>query len=247
MSSRLTSMSVPRPIAIIALLLLSCTGWKDPPQVGAPSPDLPLAPSPDLPPAPSSYTPPSPVELAHTPPNPTPPAPATFRVAIASAHLLTDCPDPAPLPDPARLSDPEHAGPRPPQMRGDSTDEQRFACSQSSVQLAIRSDIAAPFRVEAVRIIDARSDKVTATALVRSPNVWSPEGIYRAWDEHLPAGLDLKVSYKLGDPLSLPAGTPTSFRSYGTLVLEMDVSVGGHRRTLRSAEFAPPPAQIMVT
>jgi hypothetical protein len=222
------SMSLPR-LAVVAVLLSSCAAWDTtnqhtpPPPAEGPTPSH-VAPN-------VAYTPPPPV--GPTAPLPEPPH-VEIKVAIASVQLIEDCPDPAPAAAQEMSAKQSVA-------RGDVADGgSRFdrSCTQSTVQLALRSDVQGPFRVEAVRVLDAKTQRPVGTTSLRGPTRWRAEdGMYMPWDERVDVKSELKISYKLG----------AFDRVGGPYVLELEVSVDGHRQTIRSPEFIDEPPHMMVT
>lgn len=191
---------------VVVLLLAACAAW----DTSSPN----QGPPPGETPTPSShYAPPPPAR----PGDPTDPEPE-IRVAIASVQLLDDCPEP----------EAERA------ERSERDEAKRSGnwCSQSTVQLAVGSDRAGPFRIEAVRVLDAQT-RVAGSSRLRAPTRWDQQGgSYLPWDERVAAGGDMKISYKLG---VLDLTSPGSVG--GPFMLELDVSVGGVRRTVRSPQF----------
>jgi hypothetical protein len=252
-----------RLVPVLALLLASCAAWE------SSSPDY--TPPPVDGPAPSHYAPPppgDPREPTEVPPIVAPPA-TNAKVAIASVQLLEDCPDPVPAAAAPSPSMPAAAGVTAPSVRqqseqkpqssmqkrsaGDTADGAPFRrmCSQSTVQLSVSCDVAGQFRIEAVRVLAARSGKVAGPAKLRLPTTWSDaNGTYAPWDERTVAGSELKISYKLGDPdfSQASALVGDDFNTFGgPFILELDVSVDGKRQTIRSAEFTREPPHVMVT
>lgn len=209
-------MSLSRLVPFVALLLAACAGWEAPAPAYAPPPPVEG-------PTPSHYAPPPPVD---TPPSrPDQPA-GEIQVAIASVQLFENCPDP-----------PE---------ADDAAEHKRSAgyvphCSQSTVQLAVRSDRAGRFRVEAVRVLDGVRGEVAGSSTLRAPTQWRVDGgAYTPWDQQVAAGKDLQISYKLGDLELSQAGrlAGPQFDVYsGPFVLELDVAIDGRRRTIRSSAF----------
>jgi hypothetical protein len=204
---------------VVVLLLAACAAWDtSSPNQGPPPADTPT-PS-------SRYAPPPPAR----PGDPGDPEPE-IRVAIASVQLLDDCPEPE-AERAARADNDEEA-----KRSGDA----RSWCSQSTVQMALGSDRAGPFRIEAVRVLDGAKARVAGSSRLRAPTRWDPQNAsYLPWDEQIAAGGDLKISYKLG-LLDLSGAGPlvgSDFNVFsGPFVLELDVSVGGVRRTVRSPQF----------
>lgn len=251
-----SSMSVSRRTTVagvVAVLLTACAAWETPPSEAPPPADTPV-PS-------SHYAPPPPVN-----PNPNPdPAPlpeaqkVEITAAIASVQLIEDCPDPAPAAAPSagvtdstleRSSQPKPvaAGRARPGASGDGSSF-RQPCSQSMVQLALRSDVPGSFRIDAVRVIDPKTQKVAGTSKLRAPTRWD-DGTYGPWDGRVVVKTDLKISYKLGElDLSRAAEqVGPEFNTFGgPFILELDVAVDGHRQTIRSSEFYREPPHMVVT
>ncbi len=213
-------MSSPRLAGLIALLFAACAPWEStsPTYVAPPARD----------PTPSPYAPPPPGD-----PYPRPDAPAdASRVAIAAVQLFSNCPDP-----PEVAAEEERAADQQSRKPGYAP-----SCSQSTVQLALHSDRGGAFRVEAVRVLDAARQRVAGSSTLRKPTLWSAAAsTYLRWDERIPAGTELQISYKLGE-LDLTAGQKLAgpdFDVYmGPFLLELDVSIDGQRRTIRSPAFA---------
>lgn len=231
------------------MLLTACAAWETPPSEAPPPADAPV-PS-------SHYAPPPPVN-----PNPDPaplpePQTASITAAIASVQLIEDCPDPAPAPAAGGVAKPTVDAasemPRASQMKrgpsGDSNGTWQRPCSQSMVQLALRSDVAGTFRIDAVRVIDPKTQKVAGTGKLRAPTRWD-DGTYAPWDGRVVVKTDLKISYKFAEPdLSRAAEqVGPDFNTYGgPFILELDVAVDGHRQTIRSSEFYREPPHMVVT
>lgn len=239
----LAPMSAPRLLSLAVLLVAACAAW----ETSSPSYTAPPVESP----TPSHYAPPPPVDPQAPSSQPEAPLPVAVKVAIASVQLLEDCPDPAPTPAasasaeaPARMSQAKRAP-------GAGDVAQRRRCSQSTVQLSVRSDAAGQLRIEGVRVLDANSKRIVGPAQLRGPTRWSEaDGIYTPWDERTVAGTELRISYKLGDPDMSRAAelVGPEFNTYvGPFLLELDVSIDGHRQTIRSPEFTREPVHVMVT
>lgn len=238
-------MSTPRLAPLVLLLLSACAGWDS----ATPS----YAPPPVEGPTPSHYVPPQPVDPtgAEAPP---PEAPARdFRVAVASVQLRSDCPDPAEAEAPAAsASAASELPPGPGSSKARSMrpgDSDRHMCTQSMVQLAVSSEFAGQFRVEAVRVLDPATRRVAGSSTLRLPTQWTA-GSYTPWDARVVPGVELKISYKLGNldlsrasELVGPAFNPFG----GPYILELDVAIDGVRKTILSPEFRHEPADIMVT
>ena len=234
-------MFTPRLAPLVLLLLAACAGWDS----ATPS----YAPPPVDNPTPSHYVPPQPVEPtgAETPP---PAAPARdFRVAVASVQLRSDCPEPAEAASPSAASQlppgPASAGER--SMRPGDSD--RHMCTQSMVQLAVNSEFAGQFRVEAVRVLDPATRRVAGTSTLRLPTQWTA-GSYAPWDARVVPGVELNISYKLGalDLSRASEQVGPAFSTFGgPFMPEIDIAIDGERKTIQSPEFRREPEHIMVT
>lgn len=232
------SMSMPRLASVVAVLLTACAGWESNPESAPPPPaeaPVPSHVSPDAAPP--------------TAPLPEPPH-VEIKVGIASVQLLEDCPDPAPA---AAQAQGVAAPAKPTEARGKMAEGESFRrmCAQSTVQLALRSDLTGPFRVEAVRVLDAKSLRPAGTSTLRAPTRWSEaDGTYAPWDARVDVKTEQKISYKLGE-LDLSRASELigpDFNTFaGPFVLELEVSVDGHRQTVRSPEFTREPPHVMVT
>jgi hypothetical protein len=112
--------------------------------------------------------------------------------------------------------------------RGDSN---RSWCAQSTVQMVIDSAVAGRFTVEAVRVFDSVGGALVGTTRLRKPTTWTTgSSVYTPWDEQVTAGQNVQVSYLLGEPAWTASAT--------WYVLELEVSIGGRRVTLRLPQFA---------
>ncbi len=243
-----------RRLASIAFLLLSaCAGWDSSTPAYAQPPVANPTPSHHAPLAPVVVTSQPSVE----PEPPEPEAPPVIEkgdmVAIASVMLLDDCPEPpaAPSAAPGAASrSGETAESRSPQKGPVRDNSSR--CSQSTVQIAVRSDRPGTFRIHAIRVLDATSERVAGTTTLRQPSRWNDaDGTYTPqWDERVVPGPALQIIYKLG-PLDLSKankrGTPTVDIFHGPFMLELDVSIDGRRRKVRSSEFGREDEHMMVT
>ena len=235
-------MSVARLAPALVLLFTACAAWDSASPTYAAPPDETPTPSRPAP----EYTPPPPVEPGD--PVTTPPeAPrGAERAAIASVQLLENCPDPADESAPAAASTMTRGAAAP-----NSKAPFRQPCSQSTVQLAVHSDRVGAFRVTAVRVLDAASLKAAGTSTLRAPTRFGADtGTYTPWDERVAPGKDMTISYKLGElDLSRAAElVGPEFDSYmGPFILELDVTIGGRRQTIRSPEFRREPIHVMVT
>lgn len=204
---------------------------------------------------------------------PEPPKPEPVTVAVASVQLIQDCPDPAAEATPAAGDVPAAAAaadaiPAQPAPGAAQQASARMApgaagkmapggtwtppCTQSTMQLALRNPGKqdATLRVEAVRLVDLGSKKVLGPVAVRKPSVWSADGTYRAWDEKVPVGVDLKIGYRLGEPdwAQVEKALGWGVNLYALpFVLEVDVSIDGTRQTVRSPEFVREQVHMIAT
>lgn len=250
-----------RSVSVLALLLTACAAWETTTPSYTPPPAESPAPSHYAPPPPQDPEPqPEPIAEPEPTPTPTPePTPIVtspvtkLQAAIASVQLLEDCPEPAPEPAQALVTE----APGAPAMGQSSRMERpggeyRRMCSQSTVQLSVQADGVQPFKIVAVRVLAANGKKVVGSTKLRAPTTWDDAtGTYGEWQEYTAAGKDLKVSYKMGDLEFTPAAEKLSgvrFNTYsGPFLLEIEVSAGGRRKTVRSPEFTREPPHLMVT
>jgi hypothetical protein len=166
------------------------------------------------------------------------------RATIASVQLVEDCPDP----DAGTTSNPAAA--RPPveerakrASRGDDDDgtSLRPPCTQSTMQLSLAHEGAAPLSVEVRTIRLMRGTQVLGTIAARKPSKWSDSGVYDPWDERVPVGSAITVSYRLAEPDwtkvqdTLGVGVDVYAQRYE---LEVDLTVGPENLTVRSPEFS---------
>lgn len=185
------------------------------------------------------------------------------KVSVSSVQMIQDCPaqdDPMPgdsgksasaTAAPAAMKPPaldqERAAPGE-AMVGDSMEPFHQPCTQSTMQLAIKSEGAtsASFAIAAVRIF--ADDKQVATIDARAPSAWVDSG-YRPWDERLDAHAEIKASYKLSVPdwyeVEKKLGGNSSIGKM--FVLEVDVMVDGRRQTIRSSAFPREEPHVVVT
>jgi hypothetical protein len=163
-----------------------------------------------------------------------------LRATIASVQIAEDCPDrdePAAAGKVSQAASMERArGPA-----GDSAEGWSPPCSQSTMQLTLAHDgkQALPIEVKAVRLTAAGTGALLGTAPFRKPTRWTDDGRYDAWDQSIAPGVELKVSYKLGEPdWSLVAKALGNDDTYGQrFVLEVDLAFAGRSITVRSPEF----------
>ncbi|HET6585637.1 MAG TPA: hypothetical protein VFG69_19390 [Nannocystaceae bacterium] len=163
-----------------------------------------------------------------------------LRATIASAQLLEDCPDA----QAAQARSSEYAKEAHPSPR---------TCTQSTMQLSLAHDGSDPQRVEiaAIRLLTADGKDTLATLSSREPSKWSDAGGYGAWDERVPVGAEIKVSYEITPPnwaqvqQKLGRGRGDTFDE--RYIVEVDVKMGGKITTVRSAELGREHEEVMVT
>jgi len=106
-------------------------------------------------------------------------------------------------------------------------------CRQSSMQLSFNSlgTSSETVTIVAVRLVDPQTGNVVSHLTSREPQQWSGNQ-YIEWDEKVPAGLALKVTYKLSAPTYGATGVGR-FAGPQTYRVEVDVSVNGVISTLQ--------------
>jgi hypothetical protein len=203
-------------------------------------------------------------------PDPTPETPEApkiaLRGAIASVSLIQNCADDEPHhPPPPPAADVQAK--QPPADEDISASAARLApgasafpghdgrfhrpCTQSFMQLTLSHDArdAQKIQIAAVRLTAAGTGVKLGPVPHRAPTHWDASGRYVAWDESIPAGQELKASYKLGEPdwsaIAKAVGNEDTFSP--RYVLEVDVVIGGRTITLRSNDFQREHAHVIVT
>ena len=167
------------------------------------------------------------------------------KVSISSVQMISDCPDK----EDASVAAGAAMQPPADQARGDSLVAFEQPCTQSNVQLSLRSEESAPlsFAVRSVRLLSADGVQV-ATLKSRGPSVWVVDG-YHPWDERLVPKTDVKASYKLSVPdwyeVDKKLGMDSSVGKM--FLLEIEVSVDGKSQTLRSTPFPREEDHVIVT
>lgn len=179
-----------------------------------------------------------------------------LRATIASVQLIQDCPDPEPAAVNNETAKPSAAMPMRDEARGSGVGggggSFQQPCTQSTMQLSLKHDASDAQRVEvvAVRLLVAGKSESLGTLPARKPSKWSESGAYDAWDERVPVGSEIKVSYRLGEPdwskvqEELGEGQDPYGQRY---ILEVDLKIGGTTTTVRSPEFARERPEVMVT
>ena len=189
-----------------------------------------------------------------------------LRATIASVQMIQDCPDPQSEPSspavgasaakdeaamqaPASESEP---APGAAARMADSLHGGGFQqpCTQSTMQLSLAHDAADAQRIEVVAVRLMRGTDVLGKIAARKPSKWNDSGMYDAWDERVPVGSEIKVSYRIGEPdwskvqEQLGAGVDVYSQRY---VLEVDLKMGGTTLTVRSPEFSREYPHVVVT
>jgi type IV secretory pathway VirB10-like protein len=212
---------------------------------------------------PSKPTTPEPIP--ETPPTPEAPKVA-LRGAIASVSLIQNCSDDEPQQPPPPAAD-KDAAVEPPADEGTAAAEQRIApgasakpgggggfhqpCTQSFMQLTLSHDAKEAQKIEiaAVRLTAEGTGTKLGPVPFRGPTRWDEAGRYVAWDQSIPAGQELKASYKLGDvdwyAIGKAVGNEDTYAP--RYVLEVDVVIDGRTITLRSNGFQREHAHVIVT
>ncbi len=115
-------------------------------------------------------------------------------------------------------------------------------CRQTAMQLRFvvgTGDTPVRVDVVSVRLRDAQTNDLLDTLTAREPSRWDDvSGTYRAWDQNLVPGSNLRASWKLSAPgwdRVYGAGGRT-FRT--PLRLEVVLRIDGVERTLRSGELS---------
>lgn len=242
-------MSGLRLVPWFALVVVACASWEGPEPTPSPPPNGDGV-------SPSHYAPPPPGDPRATPPTDTPAS--SVKVAIASVQLIEDCADPVAAPAAGAMAPSAARSMQKPTVSSQAGDSAipgatwQQPCTQSMVQLAISGELRGPgvFKIEAVRVLDAASQKVAGPAKLRGPTEWTDGAGYAPWDERVRTKTEQKVSYKLGNPdLSRASETvgPGFTAWAGPFVLELEVSIDGARQTIRSSEFSQEPPHMVVT
>ena len=156
-----------------------------------------------------------------------PPAAApNVEVVMTAITLADECGGaPASLPAPQlgkkALSEVE--------TKADKSVKHKRACEQTSLQLSIRAEpgtAPAQLSIKVVEIFDERGRSL-GVLKTSAPNVWQPDaGVYGPWDEKVPAGSKLSVTYSMTQPVW------AADRFDKTYTVKAVVSVGGIDRPL---------------
>ncbi len=180
------------------------------------------------------------------PTSPTTPA-VQLRGAVSSVNLVDDCPEPETPAIPAEQAAKPSADVAPgAALYGEPGPGFGPGCTQSTVQLTLAHDgrTTLPIAIAEVRVV--ASGKAVGKVSVRAPQRWEADGRYSAWDQTIPAGSEVKASYRVGLPdWKAPEVAPDG---YGRdLVLEVDVVFEGRTITLRSSTFQRERPHVVVT
>jgi hypothetical protein len=168
------------------------------------------------------------------------------KVSISSVQMISDCRDKE---DASVAAGAAMQPPADEAQKGDSLVAFEQPCTQSNMQLSLRSEESAPlsFTVRSVKLLSADGVQV-ATLQSRGPSVWVVDG-YHPWDERLVPKTDVKASYKLSVPdwyeVDKKLGMDSSVGKM--FLLEIEVSVDGKSQTLRSAPFPREEDHVVVT
>jgi hypothetical protein len=184
-------------------------------------------------PAPGVAGPPPPA------PAPTPtPAPTAVQVELTAVTLADDCGGTPPRTAPAIKATPKAAKS---DMAHPRAREAR-RCEQTSMQLAITTPDASRISVKSVELFDEAGTSL-GTLAASKPTRWSVDrSIYEPWNEVLPAGTAVNVSYVLERPDWARIGN----RWNQTFTLKTVLTVGGSDReaqkkvTLEALATLPP-------
>lgn len=170
-------------------------------------------------PPPAKTTPPTPTPT----PTKAPPAKAQVGVELTAVTLADDCGGTAPYTAPDTKTKAKSA------LKSDAARGARAKrrCEQTSMQLAITSTAAASIKVKSVELFDDAGKSLGKLAPSK-PTRWSlDQGRYETWDEMVPAGTPLNVSYVLQQPAWDRIGN----RWNRTYTLKTVVTIGGVDRS----------------
>lgn len=254
---------------LLSLALAPACGTQEAAKDGSPTKDAPDGPRTSAAPADGGKA-----EGAEDGEPPPPPARKT-SVSIASVQMIQNCPDPPKPAEPAKptppaASDtPAAAEPMPPEpptpgamdesmaakvapgaaMRGGGGGSFQQPCTQSTMQLALKTDGLAPADVEIAKVRLLHPDTAEALADIdaRAPMIWT-KGTYTPWGQKLAPGPEAKVSYKLSVPNWVLVERKLGKGSYGQMfVLEVSVVVAGETIVVKSPSFPREEPHVIVT
>ena len=114
-------------------------------------------------------------------------------------------------------------------------------CRQSSMQLSFTSlsPANAAVAILAVRLMDPTTHALLQTLTSRDPRQWKADQ-YVIWDEQVPAGVELKTTYKLSAPTFNYAADSDGRFGYRPYSVEVDVAIDGIVRTLQAEATREP-------
>jgi hypothetical protein len=169
------------------------------------------------------------------PPAPVPARPVPLlRVELTAVTLADDCGGSAPHTAPAIKAKSATWA------KDDAAGARARRCEQTSMQLAITADAGARIKIKSVELFDdagASLGKLTAS----KPTRWSVDSaIYESWDEVVPAGAQINVSYVL----QRPAWEAIGNRWNRTFTLRTVVTIGGVDRTAQKQVTLSAPATL---
>lgn len=224
-----------------------------PPIVTSPDTTDPLAAvdPPQTPPETPPETPPQtpPTVTPETPPTRT--GPATVTAAVASVRFVGDCPDTPEERVRTRFAPPPEdaaAGKAISQKSRSPGGNWTPPCEQSTVQLSLSNNTTreSSVRVTGMRLLNAKTSRSLGRVAGRKPTRWDDNlGTYQAWNGRVQPGTTANVAYRIGEA-ERSAGAPPG-GDEGLYILEVDVTIDGKRKTLRSPEFTREMQHIMVT
>ena len=179
-------------------------------------------------------------------PSPTVAAASAVVVAVASITLADDCPREGKTaaieaePKAKMKADRDDSA----ASRNSRAKREAAACVQTAVQLDLRSSATAATTItlRKVELIDA-TGRVLGELTPRSPDRWTDEGSYVAWDQSLAAGVTLKASWALSAPTWATYGTTKSAAAAQVFQLRLTVAVNGADQIVEGqATVMSPPA-----
>ena len=208
-----------------------------------------------------------PVKQVEAKPEPEPepdpkPAPVPVDVVVASAQIMSDCPDEPTSADTAPAkgavapgkrampapAEPEHAGDTPDDefLPGAAPSQALSVCTQSWLQLSFTSRAEVPIDVKILKttLIPSGLEQKKIPLQTRAPSVWDSTKGYLPWDETVQPG-ELKASYKLGAKDWSVVNREAQNGLY--YEVEVEIDVGGEIRTLRSPTISKEIPENIVT
>ncbi|GEM_PF-3907991 len=171
------------------------------------------------------------------------PAPLSAKVTLVSVTFADDCGGTAPAQAPASPSAPSVVAPSSESARpSDVTENPRYRCQQTSMQLSIAASKDAAVTIKSVEVFDEKGASL-GTLATSKPTRWSnASSAYEAWDEKVAAGQTVQVSYVLAQPSFV-----NHYASHDRMfTVKVSASVGGIAQALQTtvmvvAQPAPMP------